>query len=124
MDQIIIKGLKKFAYHGVNAEEKLNGQNFIVDAIININKNNSFVTDNIDDTLSYSKAIKNIIKSMTSSSFDLIEKCAETVAKSLIINFDEIINLEVTIKKPEAPIKADFEYVAVKITRDRGDYIA
>ena len=31
MDKIIIKGLKIFAYHGVNPEEKVIGQNFVLD---------------------------------------------------------------------------------------------
>ena len=29
MDKIIVKNLKIFAYHGVNPEEKQNGQNFV-----------------------------------------------------------------------------------------------
>ena len=31
MDKISIKGLKLFAYHGVNPEEKENGQKFVID---------------------------------------------------------------------------------------------
>ena len=31
MDKIIIKNLRLFAYHGVNEEEKINGQNFALD---------------------------------------------------------------------------------------------
>ena len=31
MDKILIRDLKIFAYHGVNEEEKVNGQNFVFD---------------------------------------------------------------------------------------------
>ena len=31
MDKILVRGLKIFAYHGVNEEEKIDGQNFILD---------------------------------------------------------------------------------------------
>ena len=31
MDKIIVRGLKIFAYHGVNPEEKQDGQNFVFD---------------------------------------------------------------------------------------------
>ena len=34
MDQIIIRNLKVFAHHGVFAEEKKNGQDFFVNAIL------------------------------------------------------------------------------------------
>ena len=40
MDKIIVKNLKIFAYHGVNPEEKENGQNFVldIDAYVDISK--------------------------------------------------------------------------------------
>ena len=31
MDKILIRDLKIYAYHGVNEEEKINGQNFVID---------------------------------------------------------------------------------------------
>ena len=31
--------------------------------------------------------------------------------------------LELTVKKPEAPVNEDFEYVGIKIIRSRSDYI-
>ena len=39
MDKILIKGLKLFAYHGVNPEEKENGQDFIFDIELYVNMN-------------------------------------------------------------------------------------
>ena len=36
MDQIIIKGLRLFAYHGVNPEEKEQGQDFVFDIVLNL----------------------------------------------------------------------------------------
>ena len=37
MDKILIRDLKIFAYHGVNEEEKVNGQNFIFDIDLSVN---------------------------------------------------------------------------------------
>ena len=37
MEKIIIKGLKLFAYHGVNPEEKVDGQNFVLDITASLN---------------------------------------------------------------------------------------
>ena len=58
MDKILVRGLKIFAYHGVNAEEKIDGQNFIfdIDAFVDISV--PCVSDNVDDTVSYAKIIK------------------------------------------------------------------
>ena len=40
MDKILIRDLKIFAYHGVNEEEKINGQNFVfdIDLFVNMTK--------------------------------------------------------------------------------------
>lgn len=60
MDKIIIKGLKFFAYHGVNHEEKEQGQNFIFDIILHVNINKACHSDNVEDTVSYAKVVKTV----------------------------------------------------------------
>ena len=52
----------------------------------------------------------------------LLERAAERVAAELFESFDKIEALRILLKKPEAPIKADFEYVGVEINRKREDY--
>ena len=42
MDKILIRDLKIFAYHGVNEEEKVNGQNFIFDIDLSVNMIKAF----------------------------------------------------------------------------------
>lgn len=120
MKEIIIKNLKIFAYHGVHQEEKINGQNFYIDAMCKIVGDSEI--DNIENTVSYSEIIKNIKKSMLSQSFDLIETAADYVCKELIENFSKISEIELILKKPEAPIIEDFEYVAVKTIKKRKDF--
>lgn len=123
MNQIIIKNLKIFAYHGVHKSEKLNGQNFFVDAVLYTPTTDGYINDNIKNVVSYSDVIKIIKKAMTSQSYNLIEKTAENIAKTLFDSFNDISELEITLKKPEAPIPEKFDYVAVKITRKRCDFI-
>lgn len=121
MNEIIIKNLKIFAYHGVHDEEKQNGQNFIIDAEIITEKTAGYDTDEIADTISYSDIIRNIKKSLTEKSYNLLEKAAEITAKNIFDNFEKVKSIELTIKKPEAPIKEDFDYVGIKICRKRSD---
>lgn len=119
MDKIIIKGLKIYAYHGVNPEEKVEGQNFVFDIICNSDLTIPCHSDNVDDTVSYAQIIKLVNKVFTQEKYDLIEKAAQVVADSILESFAAVENVTVTLKKPEAPMKADFEYVAVEITRSR-----
>jgi len=119
MDKIMIKGLNVFAYHGVNPEEKINGQNFIVDVTMLADIERACQTDNLDDTVNYARAVKVITAAMTEQKHDLIEKAAAKVAEHLLDLSKKISVVEVTIKKPKAPIEAEFEYVAVEIKRTR-----
>ena len=121
---LIIKNLKIFAYHGVNEEEKINGQNFLIDAEIFTDKLVGYKDDKLENVLNYSKLVKEISAFFKKRSYDLIEKAAESTAKHLIQTFPQINEITLTVKKPEAPISADLEYFAIKISRKRSDYIA
>ena len=119
MDKIIIKNLKLFCYHGVNPEEKEDGQNFIFDIETSVDLTLPCETDNVDDTVSYAKMIKTIRRVALSQKDDLIERVAQRVVDALFEEYEKLQTLKVTVKKPEAPMKADFEYVAVEIERER-----
>lgn len=119
MDKIIIKDLKLYAYHGVNPEEKNEGQNFILDIECKADLSKPCKTDDVEDTVSYAQIIKLVRKVFTAEKYDLIEKAAQEVADGILDNFDKIEKVEVTLKKPQAPIKADFGYVAVQIKKER-----
>ena len=119
MDKIIVKDLRIFAYHGVNVEEKLHGQNYDIDITAEADLSAACRSDDLDDTVSYSKIIKRASYAFTAEKYDLIEKAAQEIADTLLLDFDKIKAVEVTIRKPEAPIRADFGYVAVSIRRER-----
>lgn len=119
MDKISIKGLKLFAYHGVNPEEKENGQNFVIDLDYYVNIARACQMDTLDDTVSYAKVVKTIRRVFTAEKYDLIERASQVIADAVLDEFEDIFKVEVTLKKPEAPISADFDYVAVSITRER-----
>lgn len=123
MDKIIVKGLKIFAYHGVNEEEKINGQNFILDIDSYLSLAVPCESDNVEDTVSYTKIIKTATAIFVSQKDDLIERAAQRVAVGLLESFERIDSVRVLLKKPDAPIKADFEYAGVEIYRERKDVI-
>lgn len=119
MDKIIVKDLKLFCYHGVNPEEKVDGQNFVFDIEAGVDLSAPCATDNVDDTVSYAKIIKAVRRVAQGEKNDLLEKVSQRVADALFEEFDKIQTLKILLKKPEAPIKADFSYVAVEIERTR-----
>lgn len=119
MNQIIIKNLKIYAFHGVHEFEQTDGQNFFIDAIINLPYLSGYDTDDLNDTISYSNVIRTIKNSVQKESYNLIEKVAQCICNDLFSSFKDIISIDVTVKKPEAPINEEFDYVAVRISRER-----
>ena len=121
MDKILIRNLKIFAYHGVNPEEKVQGQNFILDIDAFVDISVPCKTDNVDDAVSYAEIIEETVRIFTSRKYDLVERAAERVSEGLFEKFEKIQALRILLKKPDAPIDADFEYVGVEIERNRKD---
>ena len=119
MDKIIINGLRVFAYHGVNPEEKENGQPFVIDLTAELDLSVPCVTDNVDDTVSYAKIIKTVTACFTAEKYDLLERAAEAVCREVLRQYKKIRAVEITLKKPEAPVKADFGWVGVQLRRER-----
>ncbi len=117
MDCIQIRQLEIFAYHGCKEEEKRKGQKFYVDADLYTDIQTPGNTDDLNDTVNYSKVCKFICRFMTENRFDLIEAVAEQTTKALLKEFPKIKEIAFTINKPNAPIKLSFGNVAVSVHR-------
>ena len=72
MDKISIKGLRLFAYHGVNPEEKRDGQEFIIDLDYYVDITKACHLDDLSDTVSYAKVVKTVRRVFTAEKYDLI----------------------------------------------------
>ncbi len=118
MDKIVIKGLRVFAYHGVNPEEKENGQTFELDITLHTDLSRAGMTDDLNDTINYASVAKLASAVMLQEKNDLIERAAARVADAILENYPTEA-VTVLLKKPEAPMKADFDFVGVEITRTR-----
>ncbi len=121
MDSIHISGLRLYAYHGVNPEEKENGQMFLLDIICRLPLYVPCQTDRVEDTVSYAKVLKTARAAFLSEKFDLLERAAQVVADAVLGGFPAVKAVTVRVKKPYAPIQADFDYTAVEIARERTD---
>ena len=76
-------------------------------------------SDNVEDTVSYAKVIKTVTRVFTAKKYDLLEKAAQITADAILDEYSDVSKVTVTLKKPEAPMKADFSYVGVQIERER-----
>jgi dihydroneopterin aldolase len=119
MDSIFINGLRVFAYHGVNPEEKENGQTFVIDLTVELDLSVAGQTDDLNDTVSYARIAKTVIACFTAEKYDLLERAAQVVCETVLRQYKKIRAVEITLKKPEAPVKADFGWMGVHLRRER-----
>lgn len=119
MDKILIRDLKIFAYHGVNPEEKRDGQHFVFDIDLSVNITKACHSDDVSDTVSYAKVIKTVNRVVTAEKYDLLERVAQVVCDAIFEEYSDVMSISLTLKKPEAPMKADFGWVGVQIFRER-----
>ncbi len=117
MDEIKIENLEVYAYHGVYPEETKNGQTFYVNLTMYTDTRNAGATDSLDMSTNYGEVCQFIYDWMKRHTVKLIETVAEKLAKALLLKFDLIKELDIEIKKPDAPIQLPFESVSVRIHR-------
>ena len=111
MDTIHIKGLRLFAYHGVNPEEKRDGQTFLLDIQLHAGLSQARHSDRLDDTVNYAAVVKAVRAAF--------ERAAQAVCDAVLGNFPAVQAVDVLLKKPEAPVNAEFDYMAVEVSQRR-----
>lgn len=121
MDKIIMKNLSFYGYHGVMQEEAVLGQKFFVDADIYLSLKQAGVSDSVEDTVHYGLAFEVIKDIVENKRYGLLEALAENIAKGLIDFSPMIQEVNVRVRKPEAPVHGIFDYFGVEIRRKRNE---
>ncbi len=118
-DKILLEGMEFYAYHGVNESEKSQGQRFIVDVEISADLRKASETDDLEDTVNYSRVFRVVKEIVEGPPRDLIETVAGEVARRVIENF-AVEQIKVRVSKPDVPLKgARLKGAAVEIVRHR-----
>ena len=120
MDEILLEGMRFYAYHGVNPEERALGQRFTVDLVLAVELRRAGQSDDLEDTVSYSAVYKLVRRIVEGEPHKLIEAVAESVSAEILVNFPPVQLVTVTVRKPEVPMKgAMLNAAGVRITRSR-----
>ena len=77
------------------------------------------ISDDLNHTVSYAEMIATVERVFTGKSYNLLECVANKVCVALLEEYPKLKGVTVLVKKPDAPIDADFEYVAIEDTLTR-----
>ena len=117
-DSIRITGLELFGHHGVFDFEKHDGQRFLVDLTVWLDTDRASTSDNLAQTLDYSKLVNKVAGAVQGEPVDLIETLASRVL-DVVWGFDQAHSAEVTIHKPDAPVEFPVAEISVTMSRER-----
>lgn len=118
MNAIKIRGLEVSACHGVLAKEKTAPQKFVFDIDLVTDFYRAFKEDDLAQTVNYSKVCDTVVEIAQNNCFDLIETLAYTCAHTVLNNFN-VREIELTVYKPQAPVKHKFENIGVTVKLER-----
>lgn len=117
LDEIIIRDMEAFGYHGVLEEEKGLGQKFLVSANIRLDASQAIKEDRCEYTVDYGMVCKRISEIVRLERYDLIEALAGHIAEVILLEFAPVKNVVVEVKKPWAPVKVSLDTASVRIER-------
>lgn len=116
-DFILIENLEIFANHGVLKEEVVLGQKFLISAVLYLDVSAASANDEINKTVNYAQVCKFITKFVKENTFNLIETVADRLAKELLIEYELLEAVDITVKKPWAPVGCSLENVMITVSR-------
>ena len=117
-DRLAIRGLRARGNHGVFEHERRDGQEFIVDAVLELDTRWAAASDELSDAVDYGVLAQQLTDVVTGEPVALIEALAQLLADVCLAD-PRVAAAEITVHKPHAPIPLPFDDVTVTIRRER-----
>jgi len=117
-DVIQLTGLRARGHHGVYDFERAEGQEFVVDVVLEVDLLAAAASDDVLDTVHYGELADALVAVVTGEPVNLIETLAARLA-DVCLSDPRVGAATVTVHKPQAPIQHTFADVAVTIRRTR-----
>lgn len=112
---IELKNMRFYAYHGVLAQERIVGNDFVVNLTIEVDFCKAIQSDNVNDTLNYATVFDLVKKEMSLPS-NLLEHVAGRIFNAIKTAFPHISSLQVRLAKLHPPVNGEVESAEIRIS--------
>jgi FolB domain-containing protein len=119
MDKIIINDLLVRSIIGINADERVNKQDILINIILFTDIREAGKSDSISTSINYKSVTKRVIKHVEESSDFLIEKLVSDIAFLILSEFN-VERVRVRVEKPGA--LRFTKSVGIEIERSLADF--
>lgn len=117
-DRISLTGLTVHGHHGVLNVERRDGQDFVVDVVLEASTAAAAASDQLGDTIDYGELAQALAAVIGGEPVNLLETLAQRLVAVCLADA-RVAVATVTVHKPQAPIPLAFDDVAVTIRRER-----
>ena len=119
-DRIVLRGLRVTGHHGVFDRERRDGQEFVVDAELEVDASRAAASDDLVDTVDYGVLAQRLAAVIAGEPVNLIETLAERLVHECLAD-PRVHAATVTVHKPQAPIPLSFADVTITLRRERDE---
>lgn len=117
-DHLRVMGMIFHAYHGLEHEERMNGQRFEVDIDMVFDASHAAQTDRIKDTVDVRRVYLQVQDVVLNSHCYLIESVSQKIADVILEKFP-VEEVNIKVRKPFAPLGGLANGTEIEITRKR-----
>ena len=118
LDRITLTGLRVRGHHGVFDFERRDGQDFVIDVVLELDTSAAAESDDVAATVHYGELATALADVVAGKPVNLLETLAQHLADVCLADV-RVGAATVTVHKPQAPIALTFQDVAVTIRRER-----
>ena len=111
MIQVELHGLEIFGYHGVEEEERHEGQMFLFDVSFEVS--DEALSDRIEDAVDYTRVAEVVRETSDARAFQLLEALAAAVADAVMDRF-AVGSVRVRVRKPKLGLPVEYSAATVE----------
>lgn len=115
---IRLAGLRAHGHHGVYDSERQAGQEFIVDATLELDLGPAARSDDIADTVHYGELADRLVSIISGEPVNLLETLASRLLAACLAD-ERVLTATVTVHKPQAPVPHAFNDISVTLSGGR-----
>ena len=112
--KIYLRNVRFHAFHGVLPQERIVGNDYLVNLVLDYDFSSAIQTDELQGTLNYAEVYQKVREEMAVPS-KLLEHVAGRIAHRLFSDFPEIQKLQLSITKVNPPMGADSDGAGVEV---------
>ena len=117
-DRITLANMRFEGRHGYYEHERLAAQPFEIDVELVLDLQPAGVSDDLARTIDYQRVHAIARQVVESTTFNLLEAIAETIARDILAEFD-VVEVGVRVRTPAVQLGGPLDYAAVENWRRR-----